>query len=521
MNETGTLVQTSPLPQTLAGARLFSRRLMQNPAFRRSLPWLAGLLIGGAALVMWSALRTPEYRPLFAQLADSDKALVMTALDAGNFHARIDPGSGAVEVPVAEVATARIMLAGQGLPKSAPTGYNLLGDMPLGTSRAVEGARLRQAQESELAASVAAIDGVSHASVHLAVGETSVFIRDRAEPSASVFVQLAAGRSLGEAQVRAIVHLVAASVAGLAADRVSVVDQSGALLSGDPAGLSGESQRQLAYQARVEALFRQRIVTLLTPILGTGNFSTEVSADVDFTQSEATQENYLPANRALHDEQGSSSSEAAMIPARGIPGALSNTVPPSVQASAAPPPAAATATPVAGPRSESYARNFEVGKAVSVTRAAVGRLQRLSVAVVVRDAVLGKDARQSAQLADLVRSAIGFDARRGDIVTVAGRPFAAISDDFAPKWFETPIAHDGGLGMLLITGVAMLVFGVVRPLIRRRLSEAREPEAVGEDATVNAAIDYRLKLTQTRALVSEDVSRASAVVRQMIQADAA
>ena len=289
------------------------------------------LLAVVAVGALWLGLRTPDYRVVLPALADSDKAAVLAALKTGNIPAQVDPATGAVEVSENQVAAARILLAGQGLPKAAASGYDLPGSLPLGTSRAVETARLKQAQETELAASIMAIDGVENAAVHLASGEVSVFIRDRAAPSAAVFVKLASGRVLSDAQVRAIGHLVASSIAGLATDQVSIVDQSGRLLSGDPtSGLLGEDMRQLEYQARVETQYRQRVLALLTPMLGDGNFSAAVSADLDFSENAVTHESY-DKDGVIRSEQGSSATDPALPPARGIPGALSNTVPPAAQ----------------------------------------------------------------------------------------------------------------------------------------------------------------------------------------------
>ncbi|WP_164158316.1 flagellar basal-body MS-ring/collar protein FliF, partial [Sandarakinorhabdus rubra] len=277
-----------------------------------------------AAALAWALLRTPDWRPLYPGLADADAAAVTDALAAANFDWRVNSDTGQVEVPAGEIARARILLAGQGLPKSSVSTAAGLADMPLGASRSVEAARLKGALEAELAASVEAIDGVKSARVHVAMAEPSVFIRDRAAPSASVFVGLAPGRSLSEAQVRAIIWLVATSVPGLAADRVSVVDQSGSLLS---AGISGDAQ-QLAYQQRLEGLVRERLVKLLTPMLGQGRFTAEVAADVDFSQNEAASERFQPAG-TVKTEQTSRSSEAGAAPAQGIPGALTNTAPPA------------------------------------------------------------------------------------------------------------------------------------------------------------------------------------------------
>ncbi len=371
-----------------------------------------------------------------------------------------------------------------------------------------------------------AIDGVENASVHLAAGEVSVFVRDRAAPSAAVFVKLAGGRVLSDTQVRAIEHLVASSIAGLATDQVSIVDQSGRLLSGDPAGgLLGEGARQLAYQARVETQYRQRVLALLTPMLGDNNFSAEVSADLDFTENAVTHESY-DKDGVIRSEQGSSATDAVLPPARGIPGALSNTVPPAAQVGTAAA-LAGVVPPMAGPKNDSFARSFEVGKAVSVTRGAVGQLRRLSVAVIVRDTALGAAKGQPAQLAvltGLVRSAVGFDARRGDTVTIAGRPFAPAAADAGAKWFEQPLLRSGGEALIALLGLALLVLGIVLPLIKRLpaatpaalLTDQRDTVALGDPM-----IDYTDKLAATKRLVAADTARASVVMRQMIRVDAA
>ncbi|UAJ09617.1 flagellar basal-body MS-ring/collar protein FliF [Polymorphobacter megasporae] len=508
---------------SFAGLRLRGQRLFAQPAIRRSLPALAVLLALVVTAGLWLALRAPDYRPVFAQLGEADKAAVLAALQTGNFKAHVDPDTGSVEVPAGDVAAARIMLAGQGLPKAAVSGLDVLGTMPLGSSRAVETARLKSAAESDLAASIMAIDGVDHATVHLAAGEQSVFIRDAAAPTASVFVRLASGRSLNDAQVRAIVHLIASSVAGLSPDRVSVVDQSGTLLSGDASGPLGDSARQLAYQSSVEDGLRRRVVALLTPILGAGNFSTQVATDLDFSVNEATRESY-DKDGVLRSDQNSSATEAGQQPARGIPGALSNTVPPAAQVSVTPPIPALPAV-VPGTHSESYIRGYEIGKAVSVTRAPVGAVRRVSVAVVVRDSSLGAAKEQAAQVAlltGLVRSAVGYDARRGDVVTVAGRAFVATPGEAVVKWWEIPLVATGVEAVTALGGVALLVFGVVRPAVRVPVPGSEDEPQRFEDAPEIIELDpldYAIKLAETRLRVGQDVDRASAVVRQMMAAD--
>lgn len=489
--------------------------LVRQPAVRRAGPLIVGVAAVVALLLAWSALRTPDLRPVYAGLGDADKAAVADALRTGNFAVAIDPATGAVQVPAGDVAAARIMLAGQGLPKAAPTGSAMLGAMPLGSSRAVEGAQLKSAAERDLAASIAAIDAVESAQVHLATPEASVFVRDRAAPTASVLVVLAGGRTLSEAQVRAIVHLVASAVPGLAPTAVSVVDQTGALLSGGETGDLGESGRMLDVEARTAAQLRQRIVQLLTPIVGAANFTAQVTADLDFAENAATRESLAPGT--LVSEQGSSATETPPPPARGIPGARLNTIPQAAQVSTTPPPALAPAAAAAPVGTSTFTRSYEIGKTVSVTRAARGMLRRLSVAVVIRDDALGasKDrAAQVAMLTGLVRSAVGFDARRGDVVTLAARVFVAADADAPPAWWQAYLSG-AGQGALGLAGLAMLVFGLARPWLRARSNERLA--ALAAPPPLAPRLDYDARLAETRLLAGADPARTTAVMRGLLR----
>ena len=256
-----------PLVPIRPGAGLSSyyaalRGFMAQAAVRKAMPLIMAAAAIGAVVLLWSVLKAVDYRPLFPNLAEEDKAAVVEALQAANYKVDIDDATGAVRVAASDYHKARMLLAAQGLPKAAATGYDLLDNLPLGSSRAIEAARLQQSQESELARSIAEISGVETARVHLALPEQSAFVRERTAPSASVFVKLAAGRALGAAQVRSIVHLVSSSVAGLAADAVSVVDQSGALLTAPDSGDGlGESARRVDYQSKLEDMYRQRLST--------------------------------------------------------------------------------------------------------------------------------------------------------------------------------------------------------------------------------------------------------------------
>jgi flagellar M-ring protein FliF len=499
------------------------RDLVASPAVVRARPAilaaLALLLVAG----LWIAMRSPDWRPLYGEMSDGDKSAVMAALEGGNYDARINPDTGSIEVAAGNVAAARILLAGQGLPKSAKA-LDPVGDMPLGLSRAVEAARLKSAAAVELAASIESIDGVRHATVHIATPEPSVFVRDKVPASASVFVTLAPGRVLGEAQVRAIVWLVSSSVAGLAAEKVSVVDQSGALLS---AGTSGSEAEQLGYQVKVEGMVRERLFKLLTPLIGAGRFTAEVAADVDFSQNETSSERFA-RDGVLRSEAASRAIDANSPPARGIPGALSNTAPQAAQLTATPPAAAAPAAPPPTVTSETTNRAWEIGKDVSVTRGIAPRLRRLSVAVVIDKSDAKATPQDIAGLTRIVRGAIGYDPARGDIVEVQLRSFAAPAPEPLHPWYETPALQDNapmiGLAvLLLIGGVGYVLYSRRRGKAAVLVAAANSGAVVdggdlapGAVAATPRLVDYSEKLGTTRGLVETDADRATAVARQML-----
>ena len=266
--------------------------VMAQPAVRRALPMVLMIGLIAAAAFAWISLSTPTQKILFANLPDSDKAAVTAALEQGNIKSRIDSGTGALTVGEDDFSRARILLAGQGLPKGTPAGYQILDQLPMGVSRAVEGERLRQARETELARSIEEIDAVAEARVHLATPEASVFVRDNAAPSASVILKLQGGRALSDAQVSSIVNLVASSVPGMKPDAVTIVDQNGGLLSkaGGQSGLGASGDQRIAFQRQIEDKYRQQIVQLLTPLVGAGNFSTEIQAAVNLDETQATRE---------------------------------------------------------------------------------------------------------------------------------------------------------------------------------------------------------------------------------------
>jgi flagellar M-ring protein FliF len=272
-------------------------------------------------------------RQLFHGLPDNDKAAVAEALKSAGIGYSIDRDTGALTVPEDEYHQAKMLLASQGLPKSAPDSAEMISSMPLGASRAVESERLRSARELDLARTIEAIDAVQTARVHLALEQPSAFLRERAKPAASIMLTLAGGRTLSDSQVQAIVHLAASSVPGMSPDGVSVADQNGRLLSSkNDGGLSGETERQVTMQARIEERYRQSIETLLTPILGAGNFTAQVHADVDFSETQATREGFPKESSTLRTEEGAVTLDG------GQPGATAGGIPAPCPTSPLPPP---------------------------------------------------------------------------------------------------------------------------------------------------------------------------------------
>jgi len=464
------------------------KQALNQPAVKKSMPLIIAVVMLGLAAIAWSTFHTPPQRMLYQGLGDADKAAIAESLTQAGIKNTVDNQTGTLTVSEDDYYKARMLLASQNLPKAAPGGYAILDQLPMGVSRAVEGERLRQARESELAKSVQEIDSVIEARVHLAVPENTVFLRDSAQPSASVVVRLAAGRTLSEAQVRSIINLVASSVPGMKPDAVTVVDQAGELLTIKKDGGTDEAgQARLDFQRRMEAKYREQLAQLLTPLVGMDNFTAEVQAEVNLDETQATRESYDKDGTALRTESGSwTGNEASPASAPGgIPGAMSNTPPPPATATPGNPQPTATSTtnPTAPPvvkQTDQFARQFEVGKEISVTRATPGNVKRLSVAVVLRQKEGAKKltAAELQQITNLVRSAVGYDQARQDQVTVIERPFAGATDAEEPAWYDAswlPMVARNGTAVLIALLVLLLVSVRWYPPISSRGPRRRKP----------------------------------------------
>ncbi len=406
------------------------------------------LLVGVAAAVaitvaFVSLARAPDYKVLFSNVADRDGGAIISALQQINVPYRMSEGGGAILVPSDRVYESRLRLAQQGLPRGGSIGFELLENQRIGTSQFVEQVNFQRALEGELARTVQALGSVQGARVHLAIPRPSVFVRDQQKPSASVLVSLFPGRTLDPAQLAGITHLVASSVPELAPSAVTIVDQAGNLLTQSPNAResnAGLDAGQLKYLQAVEQNFVRRIEAILTPIVGPGNVRAQVTAELDFSTVEQTAETYKPnpsPEQAIRSQQTVETLGDNPRDASGVPGALSNQPPGAATAPLNAPAkgaakGAANEPPPPGNSHREATTNYEIDKTITHTRAEVGAIRRLSAAVVVnhrREVKEGKSEAtplpeaEIAQLNNLVRQAIGFNEKRGDMVNLVNAAF--------------------------------------------------------------------------------------------------
>ncbi len=471
--------------------------------FERTLKQLRGnplvaLLIAGAAsiaivaaLFMWAS--SPEYRVLYSNLSESDGGSIINELDTRGVPYQFSENGQALMVPSDQVHTLRLQLAEQGLPRGGNLGLELMDSQAFGISQFAEQINYQRGLEGELARSIESLGPVEGVRVHLSMAKPSVFIRDREPAKASVVLTLLPGRVLGEGQVSAIVHMVSGSVADLAAEDVTVVNQDGRLLSAETNRGNDLDGSQLEYITEVERSYQQRIEHILTPILGRDNVRAQVAAQIDFSRREQTSERYgpnqPPNEAAVRSRQLSLAFDGEDPLATGIPGALSNTPPGTLpspinqpegeeddeQDQDAPPEALRNLR-------QDDVINYEVDRSIEHVQHRLGQIERLSAAVVVNyraemneegewvDVALSEV--EVAQIERLVRQAMGFSQLRGDEIEVVNSPFARSVDETADvEWWQQPstlsMAASVGRYLLVALAILLLYLLILRPLIKR------------------------------------------------------
>ncbi|HZY33960.1 MAG TPA: flagellar basal-body MS-ring/collar protein FliF [Rhodanobacter sp.] len=548
------------------------KQLARNPATRQLLLLVAvaAAVALGVAVVLWS--RGPNYGLLYAGLEQKDASAITQELQAGNTPYQLSSDGASIMAPAADLAALRLKLAAKGLPQGSAASSALPAvDSPFGMSDLAERTRYQQLLEADLGATIGGLQSVRAARVHLALPKPSAFIRDNREASASVLVTLYPGRQLDAGQVAAIVHLVAASVPNLEARQVSVIDQQGQLLTTDPESPGAVGDNRLRIATRIENTYAQRIEELLTPLVGPGRVHAQVHADLDFSQTEKATETFGHEHPALRSEQTSSERRGADTAAGGVPGALSNQPPTLVaQPTAAQPDAGkvaaagtATATTAssAGDSSSSATRNYELDRTISHVSDPAGRLARLTVAVVLDDKLVNPDnpdnpagdpvaapksvpfsAQELQHLTDLTRNAVGFNATRGDSVSVINQAFQR--GPAAEALPETPLWGRPGVMDLVKQGIGVLIallvaFGLLRPLLKGLLrgeTAARalpspmpqisvrvdDDPAGNEPARLGGAmptLSYEQRVGQARRMVGENSKQVAQVVKNWVSED--
>src|SRR5690554_371292 len=526
-----------------------------------------GLMVGlaasvaiGFAVVLWS--QGEDYRPLYGSLDNIDASSVIEILEQNKMNFKLDVNSGAILVAADDIHMARLKLAEIGVPGQDNVGFELMDkEQPLGTSQFVENTRYHRSLEGELARTITSITSIRSARVHLAIPKRSVFVRDARKPTASVFVEVFAGRAVEPAQVKAIANLVASSIPELKMEDVTVVDQRGNMLS------TGEDSKELLlagkqheYARSVEDSLTKRVNGILQPVVGNGRFRAEVSADIDFTAIEQAAETFNPDLPAIRSEQTLNEQRSGDV-IGGIPGALTNQ-PPGTTEEVPEQVNPETGEPVAPPRNsrEQATRNYELDRTISYTRHQQGTLKRLTVAVVVDDKVTtnaeGLEVRapwseaELERLTILVRDAVGYSALRGDSINVINAPFMGdqipqFSSEI-PWWERWILPNMKYISGLLI--ILLLIFGLLLPVFRSltraggqladqeeaRQLEALEAVGLGYDGASDETVTltggeslllpspeegYEQQLNAIKGLIADDPGRVAQVVKKWINKD--
>ncbi len=536
------------------------KKVTNEPAVQRSIPVIITLFVIFLGIIFFVMFKEPQRTTLFASLPENEKSRVVDVLRSNGIDVSIDSSTGEILVPSQEYYESKMKLAAEGLPSSVPHGYDLLTDIPMGTSRSVEFMKMKQTQEIELSRSINEISNILGARVHLALPEKSVFVRDSAPPTASVFVKLADGRVLTKEQVHSIVHIVSSSIPNMSSDNVTVVDQHGTLLSkpeDDPS--SALTSKQLNHRLKIEKLYRERILSLVTPIVGLGNITAQVNVEMDYTSSQITEEVVDPDSIATRSEQNSSD-ESTDRPARGVPGAVANQAPLAAELG--------VETPQQGEpaefkqRSSSNVKNYEVSKKLSTVVNAVGVIEKVKTAVLVKNKIIetpeGKTSEPISEedkekISSLVKEAIGFDDGRGDTITVTSGDFIEEIDVITVNWYEQEWFQNIIAQLSTVLILAIITFGALKPLLNRILVpsaaestltdsdlessdeeevEVQEGESLEDikaklkpkkssisPEMLDTANTYDDKVAVVRMIVGDEAGKISNVFRQLLQKD--
>lgn len=527
---------------------VFSSRGFSGLSLLRQLGLMIGLAASvalGVSVVQWSS--DPSYRMLYSNLSEQDSGDIANSLQQAAIPYKVDTQTGAILVAGDSVHEARLKLASEGLPRGGGVGFEMLDkDQGFGVSQFMEGARYQRALEGELARTIGSLNNVRSARVHLAIPKQTAFARDRKKPKASVTIDLFAGRVLQEGQITAISHMVAASIPSLEANDVTVIDQKGRLLtsSGSSADMR-VSSTQFNHRKRLEEYYMKRIEGILSPIVGEGGVRAQVSADIDFTVTEQTQESFNPDLPAIRSEQTLEERRTGGQTLSGVPGSLSNQPPenPSVAAGGGD-----SRLPVSS--TIRATRNYELDRTISHIRTGGGDVKRLSVAVLLDDKQSTNEDGEAVRtpltedeivrITSLVKEAIGFNSQRGDSVNVINSAFTVPPEMEPlpePSLLESPGTMDTAKQVLGGMVVLFLLFGVLRPVLKELAAKGEVMPAQGrmtgpvtegmqnDQLTLSGGTsapspqNYDTNLNTARTLATQDPKRVAQVVNNWMVTD--
>jgi flagellar M-ring protein FliF len=525
-----------PLSGVFAQVKNFNS-FVRQPSVQRALPTMAAMFLLPLGLLIYFSIQTPERTSLYGSLPEAEKAKVIEALRNQGVDVAVDPVTGEVTVPVDDYHSARMGLAAQGLPQTVADGYNGLKDLPMGASRSLESIKLKQTQEVELAKSISNIDVIKSARVHLAIPERSVFARNSLPPKASVFVNLARGRTLTSDQISAIVNLVSSSIPNLARENVAVIDQIGRLLSNNELDQASRlTDKQFGHKIKVENVYRSRIESLLSPLVGAGNVNVQVSVNLDFTKKSKSLETYDPKGSAIRSEK-LMDEKTSRKKAIGVPGAVSNT-PPAESAQAQPETAAVTNSTAQSSEGDqnvttrkNVVRNYDLSRTIFKEETPLAEIKKINVAILmkktaalppVEGAPVAQDsAKEIAVLEKLVVSALGLDLKRGDTLVILERPFIdMIPEAIKIEWYQEPWVKDLAINFMTFLIMCVLALGVVKPLVNRIVFSSKADQTLQQAQAELVQADEELQSLEVKPGESlEDIKNKLKPTRSGISAE--
>jgi flagellar M-ring protein FliF len=501
------------------------------------------LLVAGAAAVIavmavfWLWSQQPDYRILFSNYSDKDGGAIVASLEKMNVPYKFSDSGTAILVPAAQVHQARLKLASDGLPRGGNIGFEILENQKFGVSQFVEQVNFQRALEGELERSIQSIGAVEVARIHLAIPKATVFVRDQQKPTASVLLNLRAGRSLDAQQVGAVVHLVASSVPDLPAANVTVVDQNGNLLSdtSKKMGANNLDPTQLKYIDDIQQSIVKRVESIIEPIVGAKNVRAEASAEIDFSSLEQAAETYKPNQKpddvVIRSSQSNESQTSDGATATGVPGALTNQPQANATApiNAAPGDAAAATAAGTTPLSsqKNLTTNFEVDKTIRYVQQGMGGIKRLNVAVVVNNMqVVDKKGKvtyrpltvaEKTQINDLAMQAMGFNKERGDALTVVNSSFASEAAEIMPEvplWKNPETIEYVKDALRFIVGIVVLLMiykKALSPVLRKLM--AASPKLLHAPSSEDTVVNLSGEQSQLAAPVDRSLEAAKQMAK--------